>query len=499
MDIPNENNINLAEVRMYKLGTGDCFIIKFFAGEEERFKMMIDAGVWQRKGAELKPYIEDLLEYVDNHVHLLVITHEHQDHVLAFERCKDLFTKKFKVDKIWMGWTENEDDPKVKEWKDKYGEKKKALAFAAHKLKETVEDKAFEEEFLGSKFSKELFKFRQYFSETLSDFANLHSDTPLNANDKVYKGGLKGMEIVKNQIANGNIEYRRPGEIIRGTFNSIGLKFYILGPPLLYEEVKEEEGEAGEAYEHNRELEAGEAFAAAVTNGQENILSSQTLPFDSKYILQEKANPTVKKWYNNDKSSWRKIDHDWLYSASNLALRMNSLTNNLSLALAIEFENSGKIMLFPGDAEFGSWQSWHKIEWEEDACEGGKKISTQDLLNQTVFYKVAHHLSHNGTARSIGLEMMTHPDLAAMATLDYEIISNGWKSTMPNQAIIDDLLQKTSGRLMIMNEKDLQHRNASMTETIEATRDKMAPATKKAFEDNLEITDHYIQYRVNGG
>ena len=72
-------------------------------------------------------------------------------------------------------------------------------------------------------------------------------------------------------------------------------------------------------------------------------------------------------------------------------------------------------------------------------------------MNRVCFYKVAHHLSHNGTAKNIGLDMMTSSDLVAMATLDYNVISSGWKSTMPNRLIVKQLLEKTHGRTMIMN------------------------------------------------
>jgi hypothetical protein len=121
------------------------------------------------------------------------------------------------------------------------------------------------------------------------------------------------------------------------------------------------------------------------------------------------------------------------------------------LVLAIEFIESGKVLLFPGDAEIGSWISWQKIDW----LSKGFAIKTEDLLKRTVFYKVAHHLSHNGTAKANGLDMMTHPSLVAMATLDYDVISNGWKSTMPNRLIVKDLLEKTKGRVLITNEKGL--------------------------------------------
>ena len=84
-------------------------------------------------------------------------------------------------------------------------------------------------------------------------------------------------------------------------------------------------------------------------------------------------------------------------------------------------------------------------------CKNGKGHFTEDLLSRTVFYKVSHHLSHHGTAERLGMAMLTHPDLAAMATLDYHVISANWQNTMPNRALLRDLLKQTRGRLMVMN------------------------------------------------
>jgi len=117
------------------------------------------------------------------------------------------------------------------------------------------------------------------------------------------------------------------------------------------------------------------------------------------------------------------------------------------------------VMLFPGDAEYGSWNSWHAIPWAEKGrgkkADGSPKDLTEDLLNRTVFYKVAHHLSHNGTARRKGSELMIDKDLTAMATLDYAVISESWTGTMPNQGLLQDLLTKTKGRLLVMRTDDL--------------------------------------------
>ena len=174
------------------------------------------------------------------------------------------------------------------------------------------------------------------------------------------------------------------------------------------------------------------------------------------------------------------------------------MTNNLTLCLAIEFEESGKVMLFPGDAEFGSWKSWHNIDWQAMA---GIDVSTSDLLNRVVFYKVPHHLSHNGTAKSLGLNMMTSPDLCTMVPLDYDVISPSWKSTMPSRMILKELLEKTKGRTIVMNEKGLYYDldgEVLLTEKIKEFRQKMTQKEQEAFNKALDATssDYYIGYTL---
>jgi len=181
------------------------------------------------------------------------------------------------------------------------------------------------------------------------------------------------------------------------------------------------------------------------------------LPFPEQYVAQKTLLPdaNLKSMYESPDDSWRKIDSEWLLSAGTLALRLTSHINNTSLALAIESEKSGKVLLMPGDAEYGSWESWHLIKsWDKKGRNGAKHL-VEDLLNRTVFYKVGHHLSYNGTALEKGINMMPDTNMAAMATLDRARISKGWKSTMPNKHLLAELIRKTGGRFFIMNEMEV--------------------------------------------
>jgi len=488
--------ITHTEIRMYRMGTGDCFVLKFYAGKKLSFKMMIDCGTWQGTQEYLAPFMEDLKAYVNNHLDLLVITHEHKDHVHLFDICKDQLTQEFAVDKTWMAWTENDKIKKVKDWQIEYGNKKKAMALAADRLQAAINDPLYKNSLLGESHGLAISDSRQSFANVISDFSALQLDKDAMG---IYTGGLAGMKIVKETISKGHIEYYKPGDIIDNLAGLTGIKFYVLGPPEKWEEVKVETGGKGESYDHNKELVESDAFAAAVNAmGSGNL--EMALPFDRIYEKSSSPADPAYATYSHALNSWRKIDNDWLNSAGTLALRINSITNNLSLVLAIEFEDSGRVMLFPGDAEYGSWASWHKINWT--AKSRNPKVSlTVDLLNRTVFYKVAHHLSHHGTAERLGMEMMTNPDLSAMATLDYSVISTNWKNTMPNHTLLKALVAQTKGRFMVMNSNDLYYDTGNtekLADKIENERKKMTQKEAKEFNAVYKENKFYLQYTVKG-
>lgn len=150
--------------------------------------------------------------------------------------------------------------------------------------------------------------------------------------------------------------------------------------------------------------------------------------------------------------AWRRIDGDWTRRTADLALQLDSLTNNTSLVLAIERVVDGKVLLFPADAQEGNWLSWHdpKMRWTVNDDGDEREVTAADLLARTVFYKVGHHGSHNATAKGSGLELMGD-DLVAFIPVDRAIAlgrnpKGSWK--MPAQALYERLLQKCNGRVV---------------------------------------------------
>ena len=141
---------------------------------------------------------------------------------------------------------------------------------------------------------------------------------------------------------------------------------------------------------------------------------------------------------------WRRIDHDWLGVSADLAIQIDQRTNNSSLVLAFEFLDTGRVMLFVGDAQVGNWLSWKDVHW----VVGDKTVSAHDLLARTVFYKVGHHGSHNATLKHNGLELMSSPDLSAfIPTNAVDAQKVGW-GEMPFEPLLTDLRKRASQRVV---------------------------------------------------
>ena len=189
----------------------------------------------------------------------------------------------------------------------------------------------------------------------------------------------------------------------------------------------------------------------------------------------------VAKTYDEASQAWRTIDTDWLRAFGQLALDLDSDTNNTSLVLAFEFVDTREVLLFVGDAQVGNWQSWAKVKYNVPGT--SKPMAAHDLLARTVFYKVGHHCSHNATLKKGGLELMQDEDLVAFIPLDKTTakaqgkkdengVPKGWD--MPAGPLFKALKKRAGERVVISDVKE-----------------KLTPAAVKA---GVVATDTYIDY-----
>ena len=70
---------------MYRQGLGDCHLLTFNVGGDERH-VLIDCGSLGSKtsGVSMSQVVADIKATTNGHLHLVIATHEHWDHVSGF-------------------------------------------------------------------------------------------------------------------------------------------------------------------------------------------------------------------------------------------------------------------------------------------------------------------------------------------------------------------------------------------------------------------------------
>jgi hypothetical protein len=228
------------------------------------------------------------------------------------------------------------------------------------------------------------------------------------------------------------------------------VRVYVLGPPRDLKRLRKSDPSTrnSEVYELAGAESTDLGFFAALDSSDG---SGDGQPFDAWFRVSEedaKARSFFTGHYGFEGENWRRIEHDWLDAAGRLALQLDSDTNNTSLVLAFELIASGRVLLFPGDAQVGNWLSWHDgIEWKVDDGGAPRTVTAADLLARTVLYKVGHHGSHNATLRERGLELMTSETLAAMIPVNRDSAKK-MKWNMPFPSLFGRLEERCRGRIL---------------------------------------------------
>ncbi|KIC89123.1 hypothetical protein HY58_18610 [Flavihumibacter sp. ZG627] len=216
-------------------------------------------------------------------------------------------------------------------------------------------------------------------------------------------------------------------------------------------------------------------------------------PFGEQYILQGKEKEAFQKDYNSIANRWRQIETDWLENAASIAMRVTALTNNTSLAMAIEFGDSGRVVLLPGDAQSGNWMGWHKPTVMRSLKKKGGK-DTAELLANTIFYKVGHHGSHNGTASVSGLNHVQNDDLVVFMPLVQDKVPSAWggSENFPDKSLYRVLIEKSRGRLVRTDVGVIQDARAKKF------RAELKASEKKEFTDSFKKGPNWVEYVIKG-
>jgi Metallo-beta-lactamase superfamily len=428
-----------AEIRMYRLNElGDCFLIVFSHGDDKS-RLLIDCGSFRNSGpsvARLREIVGTIAEEVDGEgLDVVVGTHQHNDHLSGFVHCETAF-REIGIDQVWLSWLDNPRDGMARE----IGDAHRNLTLQLAAVRDRLDN--------GPSAIRRLRSF-----EVLTDVLGFYGWSAAGASPEIP---AQGTAILK-EIGRKPPLFARPGTTLEMPGLPAGtVRVHVLGPPRIpgHELLKRVDPRAGESYDFA--LASGNAQAARFLDAI-NLHFGEVSREERQYPFSERNKhrgtqdaprsvTAIRRRYNQAGESWRRIDNAWFDQAGALALYLNRLTNNSSLALAIELVDSGKVLLFAGDAQIGNWLSWDDVPWKD------RSISTDDLLARTVFYKVGHHASHNATLVA-ALERMNSPELVAMIPVNKQdpniTKENGWR--MPATNLFNRLAEKASNRVLQMD------------------------------------------------
>jgi hypothetical protein len=463
-------------VRMYRGLLGDCFLLTHeFDGRT--FRALIDCGVLQCIGAS-KPATKDGVAHigavVDNLkadtggvLDLVIGTHQHYDHLSGFILHNDVF-ETFTIKSLWVAWTENDQDELAIAINEKRSKGLEALAalvapdepgkpnpFMMGKTDPAAQDQAAS--------IRDMLQFYGEIDEWKpgSAFAAAGAaPRPRLAPGARPRSCADVFTWLKRKAGEPQISYLEPGQQVSFGIDS-RLKAHVLGPPRTRKRLLQLDPTAGEAREVY--LTSADDVAALNTTlrfnhaGAGDTPGAGDFPFTDRFRRwkDEKADDALAKLYYAAGAEGRRIDGEWLGSAETLAMKIDGDVNNTSLALAIEAPDR-RILLFPADAQVGNWLSWHdqKYPSKPTPAPDAKTETAEEILGRVVFYKVGHHGSHNATARAMGLEMMTSPDLVAMIPVVEKVAGeqvtksnpDGW--AMPYGDLYARLKAKTQERII---------------------------------------------------
>src|SRR4051794_23702725 len=107
---------NGVRVRMYRQGHGDCFLLVLPRdGGGEPVYVLIDCGYKPGSPGYLKnktnqEIVDNIAEATDRHLDLMILTHEHQDHLNGIWKETNPYFGDFQIDEAWLAWTEDPAD-----------------------------------------------------------------------------------------------------------------------------------------------------------------------------------------------------------------------------------------------------------------------------------------------------------------------------------------------------------------------------------------------------
>lgn len=331
-----------AVVRMYNVGFGDAFLL-ILPGVDRPRRVLVDCGVLIG-GAGPVPMKEVVAQIITDvtdsdgvaRIDVVVGTHRHHDHVSGFadRRWADV-----RVGEVWMPWTEHPKDPLAREIRNTQSRTGLALAraLAAATTPEDELAMVLAENALSNTNAMRTL-------HTGFDGAPKRRYLPARTGPRSFKP--KGLP---------------------------GVRVHVLGPSRDPEVIRDVDPPANKTWLLLAEsVEEGATPSSPFAAGWDVAPDKFARGRPSAHLGLEPRDVTY-------------LDGVATVDLFGVAVALDKAVNGTSLVLV--FEIGDVCLLFPGDAQWGTWAA---IVEDEQAME---------LLARTTFWKVGHHGSHNATPK----------------------------------------------------------------------------------------------------
>jgi beta-lactamase superfamily II metal-dependent hydrolase len=349
-------------VRMYNVGFGDAFLVVIPNGQSVHRVLFdcgsIEAAPDQTMSDVVDQIISDTMDADGkSRIDVVVCTHRHKDHVSGFANPK---WREVKVAEVWMPWTEDPSDPAARKIRNTQG--RVATALQARLTARAAAGPDPEGE-----------RYRDIVANALA----LSNEAAMSMLHSGFSGDPIRRYLPEKKADESGKERSFSSPALPG------VRIHVLGPSRDPEVIRDMDPPKGESYlrlQSQFPAKDGEKFPT---------------PFSDEFKVDDQYH-----------EFFQESDKGHIEAASKLddlavAVTLDKAVNGTSLMIVLEI--SGAHLLFPGDAQWGTWQAALADEqWRE-------------LLSKTDFYKVGHHASHNATPKEF-VEKVLQNDAWAMAS-----------------------------------------------------------------------------------